>query len=555
MNNYWQKRREDLLRQMEKDEQKLLDKLDKLYSGQIAELERDIAAYYQKYGKDNVIEYRNLLNSISEKDREMLMQRMDEFAAKYPQYAHLMPVRESIYRLNELEAIQMEMYIQQYEIGAIEQEELQAHFEEYALKSANLAAEQMGFGDQFYSLNSSLISSTVGAAWSQGKNYSERIWENREKLAQYLNDDFAKLIARGVSYDKCVADLAKRFGDVSRRDIKRLVFTEGTFLFNETQAQVHENEFDKYCIACADSRACPICKSLQANQRVNPVNFEDRTPGINFPPLHPWCRCSYTVQVDDWDAWIDDYVARHGGDRLTPSYFSYSIPDDIRDRYTLSNFSDVVFGTRIGGKCDIDIDSLRAVMESIEYVKNEFPELKNSIKSVYLRTEAAFIDRNDWNKTALAGVHRKYHDTILLGDYFLKSNEELKRCIKDRYDKGWFSTDSIEGVIAHECGHIACHTISDNHPDIWFGGDKVAQDAVSIAFRKWKKENKTLFDIGVFDESMTEEDFMGLISGYAKESYEEAVAESFAFEIMDEIGEGASPSAFIFAEIREMLRS
>lgn len=316
MSNYWQKRREDLLKQMEKDEQKLLDKLDKLYSGQIAELERDIAAYYQKYGKDNVIEYRVLLDSISEKDREMLMQRMDEFAAKYPQYAHLMPVRESIYKLNELEAIQMAMYIQQYEIGAIEQEELQRHLEEYALKSANLAAEEMGFGNQFYNVNSSLVSATVGAAWSQGKTYSERIWENREKLAQYLNDDFAKLIARGVSYDQCVKELSKRFENVSKRDIKRLVFTEGTFLFNETQAQVHESDFDKYCIACADSRACPICKALQAEQKRNPVRFEDRTPGINFPPLHPWCRCSYTVEVDDWDVWIENYVAKHGSDPL-----------------------------------------------------------------------------------------------------------------------------------------------------------------------------------------------------------------------------------------------
>lgn len=555
MSNYWQERREELLKQMEKDEQKLFDKLDKLYAGQIAELERDIASYYQKYGRDNVIEYRTLLNSISEQDREMLMQRMDEFATKYPQYAHLMPVRESIYRLNELEAIQMEMYIQQYEIGAIEQEELQAHFEEYALKSANLAAEQMGFGDQFYSLNSSLISSTVGAAWSQGKNYSERIWENREKLAQYLNDDFAKLIARGVSYDKCVADLAKRFGDVSRRDIKRLVFTEGTFLFNETQAQVHENEFDKYCISCADSRACPICKSLQANQRINPVNFEDRTPGINFPPLHPWCRCSYTVQVDDWDAWIDDYVARHGGDRLTPAYFSYSIPDDIRDRSTLSKFTDAVFGTRIGEKCDIDIDSLRSVMHAVENVKSEFPELKDSIKNVCLRSEAQFIRRGEWDTSAFAAVHRNHHDTILLGYYFSMSNKELSELIEKRFSDGWFASNSIEGVINHECGHIICFVIADKYPDIWLGGDEVASAVVNSAFLKWKRDNKALFDMGLYSESMTKEDFAALISKYAKTNDEETVAEAFASIMMDGYNNTGSPHEYVYLELIEMLRS
>ena len=47
---------------------------------------------------------------------------------------------------------------------------------------------------------------------------------------------------------------------------------------------------------------------------------------MNFPPLHPWCRCSYEVAVEDWDAWIDDYVARRGGDAVTEAVAS-GVPD------------------------------------------------------------------------------------------------------------------------------------------------------------------------------------------------------------------------------------
>lgn len=39
--------------------------------------------------------------------------------------------------------------------------------------------------------------------------------------------------------------------------------------------------------------------------------IKDRTPGVNFPPLHPWCRCTFEIYVDDWDKWQDDYVKRH----------------------------------------------------------------------------------------------------------------------------------------------------------------------------------------------------------------------------------------------------
>lgn len=328
---YWAKRRDELLEQMAKDEQELNAKLAKLYEKEVARLERDIAAYYQKYGQDNVIEYRRLLADLSDADRRLLIERMDDFAKKYPQYAHLLPVRKSIYKLNELEGIQTSIRLQQLEIGAIEQEELTAHFERQAQRAANLAAEQMGFGSNFYSVDASVVQSTVGAAWASGAAFSERIWANRERLAAYLNDDFGKLIARGVAYDTAARELSGRFANVSTRDAKRLVYTEGTFLFNEAQARVHEGDFECYALSCVDdNRVCKVCREIQAAQKESPARFSDRQPGVNFPPLHPWCRCSYTVEVDDWDAWIDAYVAARGGDAVTKSYPSGAVGNYLK---------------------------------------------------------------------------------------------------------------------------------------------------------------------------------------------------------------------------------
>ena len=44
--------------------------------------------YYQEYGKNNVIEYRKLMEALSDEDKRLLIEQMDEFAKKYPQYAH-----------------------------------------------------------------------------------------------------------------------------------------------------------------------------------------------------------------------------------------------------------------------------------------------------------------------------------------------------------------------------------------------------------------------------------------------------------------------------------
>ena len=324
---YWRRRRDELARQLVNDEAELNRRLAELYEGESAWLEREIAAYYQRYGENNVIEYRRLLAALSDEDRRMLMERMDEFAEQYPQYAHLLPVRASIYRLNELEGIQASIRLQQLRIGAIEQAELEAHFERQAQRAANLAAEEMGFGESFYRVNDPVIRETVGAAWANGKRFSDSIWDNRERLATYLNDDFAKALARGVAYEEMARTLRDRFEHVSRRDSMRLIYTEGTFLLNEAQAKVHESDFDHYRLSCVnDKRACKVCLGLQAEQRERPARFDERAPGVNFPPLHPWCRCSYEVAVEDWDAWIDDYVARRGGDAVTEAVAS-GVPD------------------------------------------------------------------------------------------------------------------------------------------------------------------------------------------------------------------------------------
>lgn len=310
--DYWAGRRKELLAQMEADEERLNKRLAKVYDRQARQLEREIAAYYQQYGEQNVIRYRDLLHDLSDTDRKLLMERMEDFAEKYPQYADLMPVRESIYKLNRLEGIQTAIRMQQLEIGAIEQEELDEHFKKLAQRSANLAAEEMGFGKEFYSIDSKVIEETIGKRWTNGKNFSERIWDNREKLAAYLNDDFAQMVARGDSYEKAVKALRERFEGVSERDIRRLVFTEGTFLTNEAQARAHETEYEYYALACADSKACDVCKQLQDEQLEHPARFDERAPGVNFPPMHPWCRCGYTIEVPDYDEWAEGYDRRHG---------------------------------------------------------------------------------------------------------------------------------------------------------------------------------------------------------------------------------------------------
>lgn len=307
--NYWEQRQKQLNEQLEKDEAKLKKRLSSFYDTEYRKLEKEIAAYYSIYGENKVIEYRNLMQNLSDEDKEQLIKRMQDFVQLYPEYADLLPVRESIYKLNRLEGLQMSVRIQQYEMGAITGKELTEHLNRQAMRGANAAAETMGFGKNFYSNNPNITKLFVNIPWSDGENFSQKIWKNSEKLANYLNTDIAQGFARGDSYDRMVRKLRQRFEKVSRNDAYRLIYTEGTYVMAESTMQPFVEDFEKYRLSTVgDGKVCSICQEVAEQV----FRIADRKPGVNFPPLHPWCRCTFTIEVDNWDKWMEDYERRHG---------------------------------------------------------------------------------------------------------------------------------------------------------------------------------------------------------------------------------------------------
>lgn len=307
---YWRRRQQELKASAEKGDAKLRKKLSSYFDAEFKKLDKEIAAYYQKYGEDNVIEYRTLLMSLSDADKKLLMERMNDFAAKYPQYANLIPVRESIYKLDRLQGLQYSVAMTQAELAGYTNEQMKPYLSSLSQDGVNLGMETLGFGKNFYAENSDIVQQFVDAPWCNGEDFSTRIWNDTQKLAQTLSTEIAQGFARGESYDILVRKIRDRFGRVNRRDAFRLIFTEGTYVMAESTMQPFKSDFEKYRLSPVDdSRTCPICRSLARQVFL----IADRQPGVNFPPIHPWCRCSWEIVVDDWDEWIEEYVRRNGG--------------------------------------------------------------------------------------------------------------------------------------------------------------------------------------------------------------------------------------------------
>lgn len=290
-----------LQRDLEKGEEALKKKLSRLYDSESKKLEKEIAYYYQTYGRDNVLEYRDMMKRLIKEEATMLYEDVDNFFRLHPEYASLRPVRESIYKLNRLEGLQLSIMKQQLGLSSEEAALIGDHLLSYTISTYEGVQGLIPF-NQF----DGRAAKQVGQKIIQDTDFEKRLLANREKLADYLNNDIAKGIARGDSYDKLSKQICDRFDGVSRRSTYRLLYTEGTRMFNransEAFAEAGINQY-RYCTA-GDNRVCSDCKALEGNV----YNILEARDGTNYPPMHPWCRC-HTEPAVDWDKWLSDRIA------------------------------------------------------------------------------------------------------------------------------------------------------------------------------------------------------------------------------------------------------
>lgn len=142
--------------------------------------------------------------------------------------------------------------------------------------------------------------------WS-GANFSENIWDNRNKLAGIAKHEITRGLYRGNG-SKQIARAIKERMDANMKDIERVVRTESRFVRNEASAQAYEEygytkyKFSSHTEGRHSDRTCSECKRL--NKEV--YKFSERMPGINYPPMHPNCRCTIIPVIDNYKRPSDD---------------------------------------------------------------------------------------------------------------------------------------------------------------------------------------------------------------------------------------------------------
>ena len=309
MNNkdYWTQRKANLIyEQMDKAE-KQADKFDKVYEEAKAYLDKEINKIFDKFQRDYGLSEnvsRQVLKTMKDKKDLANLRRMLEARPNDPNIQRLLADLDSpayTYRMKRLERLSDDLNLMRSSIYLSEKQGSDDFYSDLMKDSYYKATfdlqQQTGLAYHFSGLPETEIKRLQGLKWT-GEGYSDRIWSNTGALASSVKDELLVSLMTGRSVRDTSQAIAERF-EVGKGKARRLVRTESAFFHNQMELLSYEDaEITKYkFVAVLDKRTSHICQ--QHDNKV--YDTKDAIPGVNYPPMHPWCRSTTIAHDEDID--------------------------------------------------------------------------------------------------------------------------------------------------------------------------------------------------------------------------------------------------------------
>lgn len=184
----------------------------------------------------------------------------------------------------------------------------------YELQEYNKYLAVGGTDIDFAHFNEQELKNIVYQPW-QGSDFSKRIWHTYTKtMPDVLTDVIARSVLMGYSYQRVERILRDRFEGIASKDLHRLAVTEMGHAAEQATLQFYkDSDIDQYkYLATLESHTCDVCAHL--DERIFYV--KDEKEGINYPLIHPYCRCTTTPYMKDLpdveSRWYRDPVTGKG---------------------------------------------------------------------------------------------------------------------------------------------------------------------------------------------------------------------------------------------------
>lgn len=320
MNNgkYWQKRFELLEQAAHQQGVQCYADIEKQYRQAQKQLEGQIAAWYQRFASNNGVtlaEAKRMLNT-----KELAELKWD--VNQYIQYGQENAINgtwvkqlenaSARFHISRLEALKLQT---QQSIEAMFGNQLDSIdstmrnvYKSGYYHTAYEIQKGVGVGWDFSALDDKQISKVINKPWAvDGKNFSERIWGNRQKLVNELNNTLTQNIILGKDPQKAIDEIARKM-NTSKTNAGRLVMTEEAFFSSAAQkdcfTELDVEQFE--IVATLDSHTSDICRGMDGKH----FPMSEWKVGVTAPPFHVHCRSTTVPYFDDEFNAVGERAAR-----------------------------------------------------------------------------------------------------------------------------------------------------------------------------------------------------------------------------------------------------
>lgn len=233
----------------------------------------------------------------------------------------------------------------------------------------------IGVGTSMNRLDPETVEKIVSKPWAvDGKNFSDRLWENKTKLINNMHNSLSRMCITGEAPDRAIEEISKQMG-VSKAQAGRVVMTESAAFANKARQDcMEELDVEQFeVVETLDSHTCETCGGMDGKH----FPMREFEVGVTAPPFHPNCRgCTCPYFDDEFDS-VGERAAR-GEDGET-----YYVPADTTyekwfEQYVKSSPQEMLAYTK-AKSLDGDKKQYKKYKERLgkSYLPSTFDEFQN----------------------------------------------------------------------------------------------------------------------------------------------------------------------------------
>lgn len=425
--DYWKKRFLLLEQSQNQIGQQCYAEIEKQYRKAHKAIEGELSVWYSRFAQNN--------NISMQEARKMLTKReLEEFKWNVNEYIHYGKANS----ISEMWGTQLENASVRYHVSRLEalKIHMQQHLEvlfgnqldsiDSAMKEAYTSGyyhtayeiqKGVGVGWNFATLDERKIEKVINKPWAaDGKNFSERIWTNREKLVNELNNTLTQNIILGQDPQKAINAIARKL-DVSKSNAGRLVMTEQAFFSSAAQRDCFkELDVEQFeVLATLDSITSEICRKMDGQY----FPMSQWEVGVTAPPFHVRCRTTTIPYFDDEFDAIGRRAARNEKGK------TYYVSGDMTYKDWKESFVD---GDRSGLQ-EIKSDDTMELKNKIADADSQITDLKKQFSDI---TEGYSYD--DWFKD-FQSIEEGYGDITEADEPDVVKLKDISQKLKDLIQK------------------------------------------------------------------------------------------------------------------------